>query len=120
MAEDVPLLDISVSRGEDLAYPLTFKRSDGTTIDVSGWDFLGKIREGRDNTSTLLWTFDSANSTIDMTDAAAGTILLVMTDSEVVAQTWTVGYMDFFGVDDNGRHRKLFKGKFEIDTSITY
>lgn len=106
-------IDFDLVRGDDFAMTLAFKDIDGSTLDVSGWSFLGQVRADPDTPTVL------AEFAFDTTNAISGIVVCSLAASDTA---------DFFGrfvcydiqlTTDMGFVRTAPRGRLNVFKDVT-
>ena len=107
--------DLKAYQGDDYTVDIPFTDADGDPIDVSASTFVGSIRgaNGGVTVGGLAWT-------VDMTDAATGTVHLTLDGDELAAVggpgAERVWYL-IWDLAETGRwNRTLFEGRIALRT----
>lgn len=99
--------------------PLAFTDIDKNPIDISAYTLKGELRDAIDS-DTVLYTFDSSVITsIDMTNANVGRIVLIIPKSTVSTFTFKKAFMTFTWIDLIPRTRAVFNSEFYFKESTT-
>lgn len=105
-------LDLDITRGDDLAVSMLFEEGDPpAAVDVSTRTYTAQIRTSP-NAATVAATF-----TVDMTDAAAGLIVLRLADT--VTEDLLGSYVWDLEQDDGGVIRTYTGGSFVVSPDVT-
>ena len=106
--------DINLEQGSDYTITLTIKDSSGTAIDLTSHTANMYFSADRDSSLDLTLT-ESAGLTLGGT---AGTVVIVLTDVQVDAFTWSKGQYDLITLDAAGLKTRRLTGAVYISEEV--
>jgi len=106
--------DITIRRDRDFSLTLTFKDSDGTVIDLTGYSAKAQVRPTKD--SSTLWVTMTATIT-----AEDGEIELTLTDAQTLAldDDYVKGWWDLVLTNPSGLRQSYVEGTATIKGTVT-
>ena len=106
---------LSVYRGDDKTFSFTFKYSDGTAVDITGWTIFFTAKENESDSDD---DAKIAKEVTSHTSPTGGLSQLSITDSDTDI-TPKKYYYDFQVKKDDGIIKTIVKGEFRVLTDIT-
>jgi hypothetical protein len=107
-----------IYQGADFDTTLTWKNSDGSAVNLTGYTARLHVRETVESLTTLL-EMTTGNGSIVL-GGVAGTIRLLLTSTATAALTWSQPYpFDLELVSGGGIVTRLLEGTFELDKEVT-
>lgn len=103
--------------GKDFSKKFTFLDSDEVPIDLTGYSFKAQVRECKTNSNAII-TFESPTS-INITDATNGNIVLILSDAETVLLQEQNAVFDLQWTTTLNITNTLVEGTVQIIETIT-
>lgn len=108
--------DITLYQGATFAQTLTWKNSEGSAINLTGFSARMMAREHLDAEAFLTLTTENGGITLG---GVAGTIALAVTATDTAALTASRGVYDMELVDGAGKVQRLLQGNIYISREVT-
>ena len=109
--------NIELEQGTTFDRTITYRDSASNPIDLTGYTARMKIKEYASDTSPLL-ELTTENSKIVL-GGAAGTIRLIITDTETASFTFDEALYDLELIDGSSNVSRLLKGKIILLEEVT-
>lgn len=109
--------DITIEQGATFTYPLIYKDSEGTPVNLTGYTARMQVRRSKASDVAVL-TLTTENGSITL-GGAAGTINVVASAENTAAITIKVGVYDLELVSPSGNVKRLIEGEVTISQEVT-
>lgn len=110
-------LTIEIEQGTTFNPVLTWKDSNGTVIDITGYTARMQIRESI-TSDTLIDELTTENGGITL-GGVLGTITLLISAADTEAYTFTTGVYDLEMISPAGTVTRLLEGTIKLDLEVT-
>jgi len=118
-------LNILIEQGSTYSRLLTFKDSNGSAINLTGYSFSGQVRSRYDSNSVIAsFTFTLANQTtntgeVTVSIPSSTTALIPVDASSSVAHTTTAYTYDMELTDTTGAVSRFLQGVANVSPEVT-
>ena len=106
--------DITVERGADKSIPITIQDSNQQGVDITGWVFTFTVKESYDDNSATLILDNGSNGGITITNATAGQLNIVITDTQTRGLTAKVYIYDLKATKPDGTDEYILVGELNV------
>lgn len=105
-------LDFYIEKGTDWLRTITVKDSDGVAVNITGYTVRGQLRETHDAST-------KTDFTMTITDGAAGTFTVALTDTVTEGIEYNTGVYDVELVNLSGNVQRLLEGSVSLSDEVT-
>lgn len=110
------IYDIIIEKGATWNPVITWKNSDGTAIDLTGYSARLQVRESVTASSTVISLTSGSGITLGGT---AGTISLLLSATDTAALTFEKGVYDLELVSGSGVVYRVLQGRVTVSPEVT-
>jgi len=111
------VFNFKVNQGETFNPAITWKDSNGSAYDITG--YTAKMQVRRFEGDTVIQEFTTADATMDIPTGTDGVINLLLTATETAALTADTYIYDLLLDDGSGVKTRILEGTFTVKAQVT-